>query len=149
MLLKKLNRHARLEPSIFKPMERFFANDFLELWNAETVKTLPAINTYSDSEGYRIEMAAPGLKKEDFIIDLEENVLTISCNKKSEAEERIYTDNFSRIEYNYAKFSRAVTLPPDIHDEEVIANYVDGILRLFVPKTAQQKGGGPFTIPVE
>src|SRR6202008_3173174 len=104
-LLKSPTRNGtRSLPSWYYPFDRFLRNDFVDFWNGDISETIPSINITEDKENYKIEMAAPGLKKEDFNIDVEGNLLTISCEKKSEIKEGNDTDNYSRREYNYSSF---------------------------------------------
>jgi HSP20 family protein len=129
-------------PSFWRnPMDRFFGNDFSDLWSGEMLETMPAINIKEENDNYKLELAAPGLKKEDFNISLDGNVLTISSEKESENKDE--KDNYSRREYNYSSFSRSLTLPENSDGAQVSAKYADGILHLTVPKkkNSEQKNG--------
>jgi HSP20 family protein len=141
MLTKKPNRARRFQPSVYNPFEGFFRNDFMDLWNGNT-STVPSVNIREEKNGFEVELAAPGLKKEDFNIDVEGNILTISCEKESETKEGGDSDNFSRREYNYSSFSRSLTLPDNANVEKVSAKYSEGVLHLSIPKntdTEKQK----------
>jgi len=120
-------------PSIF--------DDFFKPWNTwfgngRTI-TVPAVNVIENKDDYKISVAAPGLKKNDFNIDIEGNMLTVSCEKEESKEEK--KENFSRTEYNYSSFSRSFTPPEEVIKEKIEAIYEDGILRLILPKTEQAK----------
>lgn len=136
------SRNSSLMPSFWRnPMDRFFGNDFANLWSGEMLETMPAINIKEEKDNYKLELAAPGLKKEDFNISVEGNVLTISSEKESETNDG--EENYSRREYNYSGFSRSLTLPENSDSGQVSAKYTDGILHLTVPKkkVSEQKNG--------
>lgn len=110
----------------------FFDNDgflFDKLWDKET---MPAVNISETDKGYEIELAAPGMKKEDFKVKVENGVLSISAEKKEEREEK--KKNYTRQEYNYTSFSRSFTLPENAKEDDLLAKYEDGLLRLTVGK---------------
>ncbi|HNP50041.1 MAG TPA: Hsp20/alpha crystallin family protein [Bacteroidia bacterium] len=95
---------------------------------------LPPVNVLEDEKFYQIEVAAPGLKKEDFKVKIEDGILTISAEKKMEKEEK--EKNFTRKEFNYSSFLRSFTLPENVMENDVKAQYVDGVLRLSLNKKA-------------
>lgn len=100
--------------------------------------TVPAVNIKNESDGFEIEVAAPGLDKEDFNIEVEDNVLRLSVNKSSEEQEK--RENFTRKEFNYFNFQRSFQLPKHlVKAEEVKANYKDGILRIVLPKSKEER----------
>lgn len=113
-------------------------------WNdknfAEFGNTLPSVNVKETDSNYDIEMAAPGMKKDHFKISLDKNILTVSSENKSENEEKSEDGKYTRREFNYQSFSRSFTLPKDTVDSENIeANYVDGILKISVPKKVKEE----------
>lgn len=93
---------------------------------------MPAVNVAEDADAFFVEIAAPGLSKEDFKISLESDVLTISAEKKVENQE----DNkkYSRKEFGYHAFSKSFTLPDTVDADNVAANYEDGVLKLHIAK---------------
>ena len=100
---------------------------------SKTNSTLPAVNIKEDENSFSVEVAVPGLAKEDIKINVENNVLTISSEKKVENEE--INENYTRKEYSYQSFKRSFNLPKDIVDSEAIAaNYNNGELIITVPK---------------
>ncbi|MBH1959188.1 MAG: Hsp20/alpha crystallin family protein [Flavobacteriia bacterium] len=101
---------------------------------AQSELTLPSVNVKELDNGFEIHVAAPGIKKEDFKINLERNVLTISSESKTENEERDEKGAFTRREFNYNSFSRSFTLPEAVESEKIEAAYEDGILKITVPK---------------
>lgn len=114
-------------------------NDFLKPWNGwfsddlwQATPTVPAVNISEDDKKYKLFVAAPGLKKEDFRIDVAGNFLTISAEKEESTEEK--EKEYSRKEYNYSSFSRSFSLPEEIKQENIEAEYKDGQLTITLPK---------------
>ena len=149
-LLKNHNK-----PSIQRwnnPLDRLFRNDFMDLWNQDVTETVPSINITEEKNNYVVEMAAPGLKKEDFNIDVEKGLITISCEKESESTSGNGTENndtYTRREYNYSSFSRSFTLPENADGEKIKAKYADGILRLEIAKNEESQKSKSQKIKVE
>ena len=101
--------------------------------------TLPAVNIKETENSYDVEMAAPGLKKDDFKIELDSNVLTISSEKSEETQEGNGNEKYSRREFSYQSFQRSFTLPKEVVDEDKIeAHYREGVLQLRIPKKKWQ-----------
>lgn len=116
----------------------FFADDFFKPWNewfgngfGKTVN-FPAVNITEGKDNFRVMLAAPGLKKSDFKIDLNGDLITISA--ETEINNQKKEENFTRKEYNYSTFSRTFTLPENIIKEKITANYENGELELLLPK---------------
>jgi len=94
--------------------------------------TFPAVNIRENETNFELELAIPGFKKEDFNIEINENVLTISSEAKS--EDAANENNYTRREFSFSSFKRAFTLPETIDEAKIKANYEDGILRMSLPK---------------
>ncbi|MDA3942507.1 MAG: Hsp20/alpha crystallin family protein [Bacteroidetes bacterium] len=108
------------------------------MWrSAETRPMMPAVNISENEDNFMLEMAAPGMQKSDFKINLDNNVLTLSSEKQDEQEEN--NENFSRKEFNYSSFSRSFTLPKSIDFDKIKADYKDGILKVSLPKREDAK----------
>jgi HSP20 family protein len=126
--------------SMLDPWRDFFdVESFLPNWPASTHNRLPAVNVSEDDKNYTIDVVAPGFKKDDFKINVNDDVLTISAENKSESTNK--DDNnrqYSRREYSYSSFTRSFSLPENAKDDSISANYNDGILRLNIPKTEVQ-----------
>lgn len=118
----------------FKPWNEWFDNSNAFL--GRTI-TMPAVNIVENKEDYMVSLAVPGMKKEDFNIDVEGNMLTISSEKEESKEEK--EDKYTRKEYNYSSFSRSFTLPDEVNKEKIEAKYVDGVLKLMLPKREEAK----------
>jgi HSP20 family protein len=119
-------------------VDEFFNRDFLpRIFDAESRHSVPAVNILESREDYRIELAAPGLNKEDFKLNLENNVLTISSEKEENQEEK--NEQVMRKEFSYYSFSRSFTLPLTVNSEKIRATHKDGILQVIIPKKEEAK----------
>ncbi|MFN0032474.1 MAG: Hsp20/alpha crystallin family protein [Flavobacteriales bacterium] len=108
------------------PVRDFFSN------NLKAHGTWPAANVKENKENYFIELAAPGLSKEDFKVKLEADTLTISTEKSNEAKEE--NERYTRKEFRYNRFSRSFILPETVNSEDIRASYKNGVLQLTLPK---------------
>ena len=145
-----IRRNQDYNPSFPSFFENFFTRDLMD-WNnrnfSDTDTTIPAVNVKEDDEKYLIEVAAPGMKKEDFKVKLENNLLTISSEKKEEKEEK--KKNFNRREFSYQSFQRSFTLPEGhVLSEKITATYKDGILHIELPKREEVKPQSPKEIEI-
>jgi len=105
--------------------------------NDRFITKTPAVNIAETENEFQIELAVPGLKKEDFKINIEKNVLSISAEKKTENAEE--TKKYSKREYSYVSFVRNFTLPQAADQANISAAYVDGILTVSVAKKEEAK----------
>jgi HSP20 family protein len=120
---------------------RFFENEMFDLSNrnySNTYTTLPAVNIKEDKEGFEVEMSAPGFEKSDFKIELNNNLLTISSEKKIENETK-NDQLFTRREFSYQSFMRSFSLPETIESGKIVAKYENGILAISIPKKEEAK----------
>lgn len=106
---------------------RFFDADWMKRF-----QEIPAVNVREKEKEFEIELAAPGLKKSDFKITVENGILSILVEKENEKE--VKEENFTRREFSYENFTRSFTLPENVNEENVDAHYEDGILQLKVAK---------------
>ncbi|MCE7042194.1 Hsp20/alpha crystallin family protein [Dyadobacter sp. CY312] len=121
-----------------KHFNGFFGKDlFNELHNPAFAGSVPAVNVVESTEGFKIEVAAPGLQKGDFKLNLEKNQLTISAQKEQKEEES--EDKYTRREFKYSSFQRTFTLPNSVDGEKIAATYADGILTVALPKREEAK----------
>jgi HSP20 family protein len=95
-------------------------------------QSMPAVNVRESDKDFEIEVAAPGLTKKDFKVTVDNGVLTLSSEKEEEKEQK--EKNYTRREFSYSAFTRSFTLPENVNEEDVKANYQDGILKLNVAK---------------
>ncbi|QQX75626.1 MULTISPECIES: Hsp20/alpha crystallin family protein [Aequorivita] len=106
--------------------------------NYETF-SIPAVNIIENFPNFVVELAVPGLKKEDFTIEVEEDTLKIASKKVEEKKEESNDSQFRRREFNYQTFERSFKLPENIKVEDIQANYENGILRVTLPKMEEKK----------
>lgn len=113
-------------------------------WLSRT--TIPALNVHEEKDHYLVTVAAPGLEKEDFNIEIDNNIITISASAEKEHEEE--KKKYSRREYSYSSFSRSFTLPSDVNADSINATYEKGILSLTLPKKEEvrEETGKKITI---
>ncbi|WP_418602724.1 Hsp20/alpha crystallin family protein [Hwangdonia sp.] len=114
--------------------------------NFNTGMSLPKVNIKETADDFTVEMAVPGLKKSDFQIDLENQVLSISTETKEESEHK--DENFTRREFGYSSFKRTFTLPESVDEDKIDARYKDGILSILLPKKEEAKQKPPRTIKI-
>lgn len=115
-------------PSIFND---FFDNE----WMAKANATAPAINVMESEKDYKVEVAAPGMTKEDFNVRIDEdNNLVISMEKKMEKSEEKKEQRYLRREFSYAKFQQTMILPDDVEKEKIAAGVENGVLTIELPK---------------
>lgn len=133
--------------SIMRPESAFppLLEDFFQPWNElfdnsrfwGRAARVPSVNIAENNDHYTLSLAAPGLRKEDFNIELKDNVLSISAEKEEKREEK--EERYTRREYNYSSFSRSFPIPHDIHQENIEAKYEEGVLKLTLPKKEEAK----------
>lgn len=128
-----IRRNQNWLPSIFND---FFDNDWMEKANA----TAPAINVLENEKEYKVELAAPGMTKEDFDVHIdEENNLVISMEKKNEKKEDEKNGRYLRCEFSYSKFQQTMILPEDVDKEKISATVNNGVLDIELPKLVKEE----------
>lgn len=129
MMPTKRNYNQEWLPSIFND---FFDNE----WMAKANATAPAINVIESDKDYKVEVAAPGMTKEDFNIHLsEDNELVITMEKKNEKkEEDKENKKYLRREFSYSKFQQSLVLPDDVEKDKIGAAVNNGVLTIDLPK---------------
>lgn len=132
-------RNTMFLPSFW---DNFLSKDLTD-WGSSnysnTDTTLPAVNVKESDESFEIEVAAPGMNKEDFTVNLENNVLTISSEKR---EEKKHEENgrYTRREFSYQSFQRSFTIPENlVEGDKISARYCDGLLCINLPKKEEVK----------
>ena len=136
MTLVKFNnqRNHTLLPGFNDVFDSIFNDTF---FNDRMVTRVPAVNISETENNYQVELAAPGLKKEDFKLNLERNQLTISVAQTSDQQDN--QKNYSKREYSYSSFVRSFTLPESADDNKIDATYTDGVLRIDIAKREEAK----------
>ena len=137
MSLIKTNE-ANWLPSVFDDM---FKTDWLGgTTNVNSIGTsIPAVNIMESEEGFNVEVAAPGMVKDDFNIELDNDVLTISSEDKKENESADKNGRFTRKEFSYRTFKRAFSLPDSVDNSKISASYNNGVLEIALPKKEEAK----------
>ena len=126
-------RFPALFDDFFKPWNEWFGNDN-RFWGTVRV---PSVNITENKDEYNVSLAVPGMKKDDFKIDVNGNMLTISCEKDETKEDK--DKKYTRKEYSYTSFSRSFTLPEEINREKIDARYEDGLLKISLPRKEEVK----------
>jgi HSP20 family protein len=147
-LAKFSNNWFPSSPSLF---DRFFDGEMMD-WNrrnfSSTDSTLPAVNIKETTNEFMLEVAAPGMKKENFKVDYENGRLTISSEYKNEKEEK-EGETVTRREFSYQSFQRSFNVTEDVvNAEKISANYKDGILLITLPKREEVKPKPPKQIKI-
>ncbi len=137
-------------PSFVNLFEDFF-NSELGDWRkgnfAGNDSSLPKVNVKENDDEYNIEVAAPGMSKDDFDVNVNNNVLIISSEKKNEENEE--KDNYRRREFSYSSFQRSFTLPDTVDGDNIKAKYENGVLNLVVPKREEAKPKPPKRVEIK
>jgi HSP20 family protein len=125
----------------YAPLIRNFFDDFLTrdlfdtdwLSNSETGTTIPKVNIHESERDFTVEVAAPGMNKDDFEVTIDNNLLTITSELRKE-EKNITETKYTRKEFSYQSFQRTFTLPDTVDANKIAAKYNNGILELLLPK---------------
>jgi HSP20 family protein len=136
MTLVKFNNNAKntLMPGFNDVFDSIFNDTF---FNDRLIARVPAVNISESENNYHVELAAPGLKKEDFKLNLDSNQLSISVETSAENQDN--QKNYSKREYSYGSFVRSFTLPEGADATQIEAAYQDGILRIDIAKREEAK----------
>ncbi len=124
---------------LYDPWKDFFDTEsfFPSLRNSAR-SNMPAVNVSEDDKNYYVDVISPGFKKDDFYVNVDDDMLTISAESSSESSEEDKDKQYSRREYSYNSFTRSFQLPDNAKDDAITAAYTDGVLKLNIPKTTQQ-----------
>lgn len=142
-----LIKYSNQFPSL---LDRLFDNDIFD-WSdtnhSRTNTTLPSVNIKASDDEFSLELVAPGFEKGDFNIDLKDNLLTISSEKKIENELK-EGERFTSREFSYQSFSRSFTMPKTVDGQKISARYDNGILKVSIPKLEEAKPKAPKQIEI-
>ena len=117
-------------------LSRLFDDDYSPVVRNWT-NSMPAVNIREDEKKFFLDLAVPGIDKNDLKIDINEDVMTISSETKNETEEN--NDGYKRKEFSYTSFCRSFYIPENVNKEKIEANYKDGVLTVGLPKQAEEK----------
>lgn len=131
-LVKFKNNHHNHFPSLF---DTFFNDEFFGLPKSRSFT--PAANVKENDNEYGLELSVPGFNKKDFSLSIEDGMLKISAETKTDNQET--EENYARREFYQASFSRSFTLPENIDEDKIAAKYDNGILRIVIPKMEKEK----------
>ncbi len=130
--MKTVNKNSIWLPGLLDNL--LFDNKLDVLNNNYETFSIPAVNIIENFPNFVVELAVPGLQKEDFSIEVEEDTLKISSKKAKEQTEENSDSRFRKREFNYQSFERSFKLPENIKTEDIQANYENGILKITLPK---------------
>lgn len=132
-LLRRRKNHQRSLPTMRPSLPDWMNFDpFFDFDDWFQRDRLPACNILNQADHYVIEVAAPGLQRDNFSVEVQNGILTISAEKSESEEEE--EDNYTRREFNYRSFSRSFSLPTGADEEEIEAKYDDGVLSISIAK---------------
>lgn len=143
-----IKRETGYAPVLSNFFDDFFTKDLFN-WpsSSATGTSIPMVNIYETDSEFHVEMAAPGMRRDDFNVELDNNMLTISSHKEEENVDD--TDkNYQRKEYSYQSFTRSFHLPDSAEAEKINAKYAGGILNLAIPKKEEAKRKPVKTIKI-
>ncbi len=143
-MLPVFNRRGSL-PSV---VDDFFGKDMLSNFFDEyqTGISIPSVNIIEGKEEFRIEVAAPGLDKDDFSIDVKDSVLYIESEKEQKDETK--DEKIMRREFSYSAFKRSFSLPDTVDTDRISANHKNGVLNIVIPKKEEAKEKPPRKIKI-
>jgi len=149
-LIKRNGNSVNQLPLLF---DDFFNRDFFD-WGlsnySDTNTTVPKVNIKETKDNFEVEVAAPGMNKNDFKVQLDGNMLTICSEKSSQREDNNEDEKYSRQEFSYQSFQRSFNLPKDVVDADKIqAKYENGLLHLVIPKKEEAKQKPPKQIQIQ
>ncbi|WP_310992371.1 Hsp20/alpha crystallin family protein [Aequorivita marina] len=136
--MKTVNKNSVWLPEL---LENLFSENRLDALNNYETFSIPAVNIIENLPNFVLELAVPGLKKEDFSIEVEEDTLTIASKEveKDETDTANEKTQFLKREFNYKSFERSFNLPENINSEDIQASYNEGVLRITLPKMEEKK----------
>ena len=130
-LINWRNRYD-LMPGFPKWVDHFFRDDDFTNGNWPREMAIPAVNVKDTDKAFVLEVAVPGMKRDDFKLEVKDGMLILSAETKSESEEN--EENYTRKEFNFSSFSRSFWLPENVLSDKIKANYKDGMLLVELPK---------------
>ncbi len=142
----KLARYNPVNPMSF--IEDFFNRNIADYAGTDFAVNHPSVNIVEESDRFMIELAAPGLAKDDFKVKIEKDHLIVSSQKEVENEE-VEEGKYTRREFNYTSFSRSFYIPKEVNRNEISANYDNGILTVTLLKKEEAKEIGPVDIEIK
>lgn len=144
---KRRTNHGFSAVEVDRYFNDIFNHGLNNFFGADFVNNIPAVNVIETSDNFQLEIAAPGLKKSDFEVKVEDGGLTIKANK--EAPKNVAKENIRRREFDFSQFSRRFKFPETVSSENITATYENGILKLILPKKAKFVTEGAQKIEIQ
>ena len=135
------------EKSLGGFFDEFFNRNLSDMVGTDFTFSSPSVNVIENENDFIVEVAAPGLDKDDFNVEVDKDHLIISAHKEVKKEET--EGKYTRNEFNYSSFTRRFYLPETVDGDHIEASYIDGILRLVVPKREEAKTKAPLSIKIK
>ena len=133
---------VRYNPFATKSVSNFFDDVFnrgiTDFFGSDFSTNMPSVNVVETEKNYRVEVAAPGLEKEDFEVSVDNGFLNISAKKEHQDEVK-EGDKYMRREFNFSSFTRSFQLPETVKADDVAASYENGVLKITLPKKDEAK----------
>ena len=144
-----MNNKALIPGNLFgKFADDFFNRSISDIVGRDFTMNIPSVNIIESENNFSIELAAPGLSKEDFNVSIDKDELLISANKETNSSETAEDKKYTRREYSYASFTRRFRIPEIVEKDGIEAKYENGILYLTLNKTDEAKKEGPKRIEI-
>lgn len=138
MTLTKYRPHTSFASPFGDLMNEFLGRDIGHFFGSDDLKrNVPSVNIVERTDAFELQMLAPGFSKEDLKLSIENDVLTISADKKTEALKE--TERYTRREFAHSTFSRGFRLPETVNTEGIKADLTDGVLHVHIPKAEAAK----------
>jgi len=142
------NFPSLMDEFLGRDMDGLFNWPISSLFGSRVGTVTPAVNVKEDDENFHIELAAPGMKKDDFQVTLDNCLLTITAEQQGQQEEKNGEGRYTKREFSYQSFTRSFQLPNTCEQDKIEARYQDGILHLMVPKKEEAKRKAPKMIEI-
>jgi len=147
MSLIKFNPFAPAKNNLNNLVDEFFNRSIGDIVGSDFVMTHPSVNIIETADNYKVKVAAPGLEKSDFKLNIENDHLTITSEKEASVEEK-EDKKITRREFNYSSFKRSFFLPDTVDKTQISASYNEGILVISIPKKEEAIDKGPRSIKI-
>ncbi len=121
-------------PGLSSIWEDFFGRDIMDTPNWRSASSIPAVNIEEKPQAFEVALAVPGMQREDFKINIDNGILSVSSAKEAKHEEQDKEGRYTRREFSYHSFSRSFTLPDTVNADKIEAQYKDGMLHIHLPK---------------
>lgn len=146
MALTRRGEYTNPYPSLWS---KLFDDEFFNMNFSPSGTTLPSVNIKETKDNFIVEVAAPGMRKEDFKIELDNNIMTISSERSETERDEDKEGNYTRREFSYQSFQRSFTLPNTVQGENIAAQYKDGVLNIVIPKREEAKQKSSRVIEIQ